>query len=46
MYFISLTDEVLKFDKSIEIKDLHPENMEFIFVTDVVFKFDKSIYIK
>ena len=39
-------DEVSKFDKLIDIKELHPESIILISVTDEVSKFDKSIDIK
>ena len=43
---ISLTFEVLKFDKFNDIKEFHPTNIALISVSDEVSKFDKSIAIK
>ena len=42
MKFMSLTLEVLKFDKFKDVKDEQPLNIEAIFVTDEVLKLDKS----
>ena len=40
---MSVTDEILKFDKLIDINELHPENILFILVTNEVLKLDKLI---
>ena len=45
MFFIMVTLDVLKLDKSKEYNDEHPKNIDFIVVTLDVSKLDKSISI-
>ena len=43
---ILVTNEVLKFEKSIDIKDVHPENIPSINSTEDESKFEKSMEFK